>query len=68
MTSPLFRKAIDQAREVAEVTFQLRDLRAKSATDTNDLPLAQKRLGHRLGNTTEGYIRNRLGATVKSLR
>jgi integrase len=68
ITSTIFRKAFDQAREAAGVTFQFRDLRAKSATDTNDLPLAQKRLGHRLRNTTEGYIRNRLGATVKPLR
>jgi integrase len=68
LNATIFRKAFEQARELAGVHFQFRDLRAKAATDTNDLPWAQKLLGHRLRNTTETYTRDRLGATVKPLR
>jgi integrase len=58
------------ARRAAGVdpkTFQLRDLRAKAATDKTesaDLRQAQQQLGHSTVTTTEGYVRNRLGSKV----
>lgn len=45
-------------------TFQLRDLRAKAATDkaeSKSLEAAQRQLGHASITTTEIYIRNRRG-------
>lgn len=68
MTAGMFRNAFDAARTQSGVSFQFRDLRAKSATDTNDLSLAQKRSGHRSRTTTEAYIRDRLGELVQPLR
>jgi integrase len=68
MTSFIFRKAFDKARIEANVSFQFRDLRAKAATDTQDLSWAQKLLGHRSRNTTESYTRDRVGDLVQPLR
>ena len=42
-----------------------RDLRAKAATDTEDLHHAQKLLGHTTRAMTEHYTRKRIGDTVK---
>jgi integrase len=61
------RSRFDKAREQAGVSFQFRDLRAKAATDTNDLAHAQKLLGHRNRSTTEIYTRERQGEIVKPL-
>jgi integrase len=58
------RSRFDKARETAKVNFQFRDLRAKAATDTNDLAHAQKLLGHKNRSTTEMYTRNRIGEIV----
>jgi integrase len=41
------RSRFDNAREAAGVNFQFRDLRAKAATDTEDLAHAQRLLGHK---------------------
>lgn len=52
----------DLAAEIK--TFQLRDLRAKAATDkaeSKSLEAAQRQLGHASITTTEIYIRNRRG-------
>lgn len=49
------------------MSFQFRDLRAKAATDTNDLAHAQKLLGHRNRSTTEIYTKERQGEIVKPL-
>ncbi|MFZ6770541.1 tyrosine-type recombinase/integrase [Undibacterium sp. Di26W] len=57
----------DKAREVSGVNFQFRDLRAKAATDTEDLAHAQSLLGHKNRTTTEIYTRERKGDLVKPL-
>jgi integrase len=62
------RSRFDKAREIAGVNFQFRDLRAKAATDTEDLAHAQRLLGHKNRTTTEIYTRDRIGDLVKPLR
>jgi integrase len=62
------RSRFDKARRISGVYFQFRDLRAKTATDTNDLGHAQRLLGHKNRTTTEIYTRNRLGEVVRPLR
>ncbi|HUB88610.1 MAG TPA: tyrosine-type recombinase/integrase [Dyella sp.] len=69
------RGAFDRAREAAGIAkkdFQLRDLRAKAATDKadseQDIREAQKQLGHSSVTTTERYTRNRRGAKVTPTR
>lgn len=61
------RSRFDKAREKAGVSFQFRDLRAKTATDTNDLAHAQRLLGHKNRTTTEIYTRDRKGDLVHPL-
>lgn len=56
-----FRKA----RVAAGVEFQFRDLRAKAATDLENLELAQKLLGHSGRKMTEHYTKKRAGERVK---
>jgi integrase len=58
-----FRKA----RTAAGVDFQFRDLRAKAATDLENLELAQKLLGHSGRQMTEHYTKKRAGERVKPL-
>ena len=62
------RTRFDQARKAAKVDFQFRDIRAKAATDTEDLARAQKLLGHKTRSMTEHYTRNRKGDRIKPLR
>ena len=62
------RSRFDKAREKAGVSFQFRDLRAKAATDTEDLAHAQRLLGHKNRTTTEIYTRDRIGELVKPLK
>ena len=62
------RSRFDRARELANVNFQIRDIRAKAATDTGDLAHSQKLLAHKNREMTEHYIRNRVGERVKPLR
>ena len=45
----------EKVRTAARVGFQRRDLRAKTATDTDDLGHAQKRPGHESRAMTEHY-------------
>lgn len=60
-----------RAREAAAVDtpsvadIQLRDIRAKTATDLEDLAHAQKLLGHSSRAMTEHYTRKRQGDSVK---
>lgn len=51
------RSRFDKAR--AGVSFQFGDLRAKAATDTNDLAHAPSLLGHKSRSTAEIYTRGR---------
>jgi integrase len=55
------------ARTRAGVHFQLRDLRAKAATDLDDLALAQRLLGHSSRAMTEHYTKQRIGERVSPL-
>ena len=66
-TPGMLKKRFNKARTAASVSFQLRDLRAKNATDTDDLALAQRRLAHTSRTTTERYVRRRQGDKVSAL-
>jgi len=68
LTHGTLRSRFDQARKAAKVDFQFRDIRAKAATDTEDLGRAQRLLGHKSRAMTERYTRNRKGDKVKPLR
>lgn len=68
LTARTLRTRFDKAREVAGVSFQFRDLRAKAATDTGDLAHSQKLLGHTSRGMTEHYVKQRIGEKVKPLR
>ena len=62
------RFRFDKARAIAGVSFQFRDIRAKTATDTENLAHAQKLLGHKSRTMTEHYTRNRKGEKVSPLK
>lgn len=62
------RSRFDAARRAAKVSFQFRDIRAKSATDLENLAHAQKLLGHKTRAMTEHYTRNRKGEKVSPLK
>lgn len=62
------RSRFDKARELAGVSFQFRDIRAKAATDTGDLAHSQKLLAHKNREMTEHYVRARVGERVPPLR
>lgn len=70
-TAHMLRAHFDQARQAAGIeksAFQMRDLRAKAATDkaesSGDIRQAQKQLGHTSVTMTEHYIRSRIGEKV----
>jgi integrase len=60
------RSRFDKARELAGVSFQFRDLRAKAATDTGDLAHSQKLLAHKNREMTEHYVKSRIGGIRKT--
>lgn len=71
MTPSMLRKRFDDAREAAGIPkaeFQMRDLRAKAATDkeesTGNIREARDQLGHTTVGMTEQYIRMRKGKKV----
>jgi len=64
----MLRYRFHQARQTAKVKFQFRDIRAKAATDTENLSHAQKLLGHKTRAMTEHYTRNRKGERVSPLK
>lgn len=67
LTYARLRAMFDRAREAAGETWQLRDLRARAATETTDAgstEQAQALLGHRSVTTTERYVRGRAGRIV----
>lgn len=68
LTQDALRSRFDKARELAGVSFQFRDIRAKAATDTGDLAHSQKLLAHKNRQMTEHYVKARLGDRVKPLR
>lgn len=75
LTASMLRSRFDTAREAAEIdkaTFQLRDLRAKAATDkeesTGNIRQAMDQLGHTTVGMTEKYIRNRIGKKVTATK
>lgn len=58
LTCAALRSRFDAARDAAKVKFQFRDIRAKAATDLENLAHAQKLLGHKTRAMTEYYTRN----------
>ncbi|WP_283742736.1 tyrosine-type recombinase/integrase [Sideroxydans sp. CL21] len=68
LTYGALRARFDKAREAAGVSFQFRDIRAKTATDTENLAHAQKLLGHKTRAMTEHYTRHRKGDKVSPLK
>ncbi len=62
------RGRFDEARKRAGVSFQFRDIRAKTASDTGDFAHSQKLLGHKNREMTEHYVRECVGQRVKPLR
>jgi integrase len=68
LTYYAMRSRLGKARQAAGVDFQLRDLRAKAASDAGDLGHAQRLLGHKRREMTEHYTRERIGESVKPLR
>jgi integrase len=68
LTALALRSRFDKARKAAGVSFQFRDIRAKTASDTGDLGHSQKLLGHMNRDMTEHYVRDRIGQRVKPPR
>jgi integrase len=68
LSSGALRTRFDTARKAAKVSFQFRDIHAKTATDTENLAHAQRLLGHKTRGMTEHYTRNRKGDKVNPLK
>lgn len=68
LTYGALRTRFDKARVAAGVSFQFRDIRAKTATDTDNLAHAQRLLGHKTRAMTEHYTRHRRGDKVSPLK
>ena len=68
LTAGALRTRFDKARKAAGVSFQFRDIRAKTATDMDNLAQAQKLLGHKSREMTEHYTRHRKGEQVSPLK
>lgn len=68
VTYAMLRKRFDAARIASGQTWQLRDLRAKAATDSGDLRKAQELLGHRSETTTAAIYRRVRGAKVEPVK
>lgn len=62
------RKRFWHARTAAGQDWQLRDLRAKAATDSVDTEAANRLLAHAAMSTTDGYRRQHAGRTAKPPR
>lgn len=62
LTQFALRSRFDKARSLAKVDFQLRDIRAKAATDTGGLANSQSLLGHTNREMTEHHVKARGGA------
>ena len=61
------RKRFWKARKLAGATWQIRDLRPKAASDSDDLKAAQTLLGHAHESTTAIYRRKRIGEKARPI-
>lgn len=68
LSMPAMRSRFDKTRRAAAVSSQFRDIRAKTASDTENLAHSQRLLGHKTREVTEHYVRERVGQRVKPLR
>ncbi len=59
---PLTLAAMRKRFDRLSCAWQIRDLRAKAASDAESARIAQTLLGHAAATTTDGYIRQRAGA------
>ena len=66
VSNEMLRGHFDKAREDAAADWQFRDLRAKSASDSDGLTEAQERLGHEDSRTTRRHYRR--GEKVSPLK
>lgn len=66
LTLAAMQKRWDLVRRRIGTDWQIRDLRAKAATDATGR--AQELLGHAAASTTDGYIRRVAGAVVEPVR
>lgn len=65
---PLYNRFV-AARTIARLGhIQFRDLRAKAATDLEDLAAAQRLLGHSSREMTEHYVKKRIGERVSPVK
>ena len=68
LTYGALRTRFDRARKAAKMNFQFRDIRAKTATDTENPAHAQKLLGHKTRSMTEHCTQDRKGDKVNPLK
>lgn len=66
LTQCALRSRFDKAGTLAKVEFQFREIRAKAATDTNDLAHSQSLLGNKNREMTEHYVKSRIGSRILS--
>jgi integrase len=59
--------AIRKRFKALGMDWQIRDLRAKAASDSTTALDAQRLLGHSAATTTDGYIRQRAGQRVSPI-
>lgn len=65
LTLSALRKRFWIARKAGGTNFQIRDVRAKTASDSETAKQAQHLLGHKAASTTDGYIRRVAGQVVQ---
>ena len=65
LTLAAIRRRFWKASTEVGADWQIRDLRAKAASDMATSQKAQALLGHSAASTTDGYIRKRVGQTVE---
>ena len=67
---PAGRTLTDSKRRARRLAWHsnVRDIRAKTASDTGDLGHSERLLGHKNRDMTEHCVRERVGQRVKPLR
>lgn len=71
LTYAMLRNRFDEARKASNQSWQIRQLRAKAATDKTEregIWAARDLLGHASVTTTEGYVRGRRGKLTDPTR